>query len=426
VNLITRAIVSGVVALTAASVLGLATEAKASVIVTGYLANPAGTDSPYEYVQVVATENKTFSTTSPLIFTVANNGTATSAGWVAGGAITYSWVYTGSVTRGSVYYFGGNGALLNGSGTTALSSSSFPFLVSSNTGSTAGASVGGTTGTASSSGVVGNGGTNADGIAVFSGTVAASVSNGTVPFDAVFYGSGVGTAFVNPTSGYQLPVNDLYNGGKLQTNSTIFADPASGQYMTLGGRYNVSSKSFTTARSATGVTLGTTSTADTSVIASTTVLSSSLAITNSGTAGSYLPAFAAPVAGTTGVDVSGFVAGDVGKSALAVIAFNGTGLGSLTSANFPGNTLVNTYTSYASLLAAQPWVGLDSDVGAMSTYSSFAVLSTTVTSSRLALFTYSSSLPGSLSVGRIGVIPEPSSMVGLLAPAMALMARRRR
>ena len=49
------------------------------IIISGYMANPAGTDSPNEYIQLIATENIDFSTTNYSLV-VANNGTATSSG----------------------------------------------------------------------------------------------------------------------------------------------------------------------------------------------------------------------------------------------------------------------------------------------------------------------------------------------------------
>ena len=46
------------------------------IVISGFEANPAGTDSPYEYVQLKATQAIDFSVTNySVVF--ANNGTAT-------------------------------------------------------------------------------------------------------------------------------------------------------------------------------------------------------------------------------------------------------------------------------------------------------------------------------------------------------------
>jgi hypothetical protein len=60
-----------------------------------------------------------------------------------------------------------------------------------------------------------------------------------VPVDAVFFGTGVGASAVSATEGYQLPVNDLYAGGKLQSTSFIGPDPAGGQYTTATGTFDI-------------------------------------------------------------------------------------------------------------------------------------------------------------------------------------------
>ncbi|HEU4717089.1 MAG TPA: T9SS type A sorting domain-containing protein, partial [Bacteroidia bacterium] len=114
--------------------------------------------------------------------------------------------------------------------------------------STGTASGDGGIGNANSGGVLGNGGSNADGIAVFTSPVA-GITSSTVPVDAIFYGSGIGGALVSAgTAGYQLPVNDLYPGGKLQSTSFFGPDPAPGQYIFATGSYDVQTGSFTTPR----------------------------------------------------------------------------------------------------------------------------------------------------------------------------------
>jgi hypothetical protein len=95
---------------------------------------------------------------------------------------------------------------------------------------------------------LGNGGNNADGIAVFDLPVA-SVTSSTVPIDAIFFGTATGQAVVNGgADGYQLPINDHYSGGKLQSNSFLISNPLSGQTHKATGEYDVTSNTFTTPR----------------------------------------------------------------------------------------------------------------------------------------------------------------------------------
>jgi hypothetical protein len=58
--------------------------------------------------------------------------------------------------------------------------------------------------------------------------------------DALFFGTGTGTSVVSGgTEGYVLPVNDHYNGGRLQGNSFLVPDPPGGDYTTAVGTYDV-------------------------------------------------------------------------------------------------------------------------------------------------------------------------------------------
>lgn len=203
------------------------------LIVSEILPNPAGTDSPFELIELVATRTINFSTT-PYTVVAANNGTATTQGWVAGAALGYAFqITTGTVNAGDVVYVGGSSMATTGT-----------ILRSINTGTTPGDGFG----NANTGGVVGNGGTNADAVGVFNVPVA-SITNATVPVDAVFYGSTTGTAVVNAgVDGYQMPVNDLYDGGKLQSTDFLAPDPASAQYIVATGIFNPASGAFTTAR----------------------------------------------------------------------------------------------------------------------------------------------------------------------------------
>lgn len=204
------------------------------LLISEVLANPAGTDSPFEFVELVATKTINFAVT-PYTVIWNNNGAATTKGWVRGGAISYAFtITTGSVNAGDVVYVGGSSMVPTTNVIRAI-----------NTSTTAGD---GGIGTANASGILGNGGANCDGVAVFAAAVTA-IDSSTVPVDAIFYGTGAGTAVVAAgAQGYQLPISDMYTGGKLQTTSFLAPDPISGQTLVASGAYNVTTNTFTTAR----------------------------------------------------------------------------------------------------------------------------------------------------------------------------------
>lgn len=226
------------------------------LVISEILANPVGTDSCKEYVELLATQNINFSLT-PYTIIVNNNGTATNLGWVNGGAISYAFaITTGSVAAGDVVYVGGSCMSPTG---TQLRTINVKYTNGD-----------GGLGVFNSAGVFGNGGSNADGVGVFNLPVSA-ITSSTVPTDVLFYGTGIGSALVNVgLDGYQLPVNDLYSGGKLQSTSFLAPDPSSDIIITATGVFNTSTNVWSTPRSiATGTTL-------TSGV-------SSLSLTNSGT-----------------------------------------------------------------------------------------------------------------------------------------------
>src|SRR5689334_4713027 len=116
------------------------------LLISELLANPPGNDANQEYVELIATRSINFATT-PYSVVFANNGTATSAGYVAGGTITYGFAITsGTVARGDVVYVGGTGMAPTG-----------PRLRQIDVTTTGGDRFGNAGGTA---GVLGNGGTN--------------------------------------------------------------------------------------------------------------------------------------------------------------------------------------------------------------------------------------------------------------------------
>ncbi|MCX8079929.1 MAG: choice-of-anchor I family protein, partial [Bacteroidia bacterium] len=197
--------------------------------------NPPGTDSCKEYVELIATKYINFQQT-PYTIIVNNNGVATTQGWVAGGTLTYAFeINQGTVSTGQVVYVGGSCMTPTQNVIKALNVK----YVNGDGG----------IGTANAAGVFGNGGANADGIAVFDKPVS-QITSSTVPTDAVFWGTGLGTSIVNAgMDGYQLPVNDFYSGGKLNSGSYYAPDP-NADILTLSGTFNTSSNSWVTPRTA--------------------------------------------------------------------------------------------------------------------------------------------------------------------------------
>ena len=83
---------------------------------------------------------------------------------------------------------------------------------------------------------------------------AGGVTASSVPIDAVFYGTAVGTAYNASTgSGYLVPANDRYAGGAMfgtAGNTHLFADPGggAGAFARLTGTYDTVSGTWTTGR----------------------------------------------------------------------------------------------------------------------------------------------------------------------------------
>lgn len=210
---------------------GFAKAQNPGLLISEFLQNHAGTDSPFEYIEFLAVDNIDFSVT-PYTVIVCNNGNATTDGWVEGLAITYAFEITsGTVSVGDVVYVGG----------TSMAPTGIQLRVI-DTGISGGD---GGIGNANATGVLGNGGTSSDGIAVFNLPVS-SITSSTIPVDAVFYGTAHGTAIVSAgADGYELPNNDLYSGGKLQTGSFLAVDE---DLTVASGVYDQSTNSFTVAR----------------------------------------------------------------------------------------------------------------------------------------------------------------------------------
>lgn len=203
------------------------------LVISEFFPNPAGTDTCQEFVELIATKPINFGLT-PYTVIVNNNGTANAQGWIAGGALSYAFAITsGTVAAGNVVYVGGS--------CMAPAGQKLRVINVKYTGGDGGI------GSANAAGVFGNGGTNADGVAVFDLPISA-ITNSSVPKDALFFGSGLGGAIVNAgIDGYQLPVNDLYSGGKLNATSFFTGDPGP-DVITATGIFNTTNNVWTLPR----------------------------------------------------------------------------------------------------------------------------------------------------------------------------------
>ncbi len=264
-------------------------EARAQVIITGYFPEPEGTDAPvgggWEYIQLRATENINFATT-PYAVVIANIGAGlpSADGWATPGATgavgtsTKNYQFsltTGSVNKGDFFYVGNIFKLICGtvssvnstdiSETATLPANRAIWIRNKNVGNEAGD---GGIGVANTAGFLPYGQNSAVGIGVFVGGTITSTS---IPIDAVFYGNTIGNSYAsaNPTFGFLVPTNDLYNpvsaidqsAQKLfgqGTNTKLIAPrSASGDkfFYALGGDYNTTTKVWDTPRSLTKIQL---------------------------------------------------------------------------------------------------------------------------------------------------------------------------
>lgn len=234
-----------------------ALQTRGQILISAMMPNTYQSDSMYEYVQLIATENINFAAT-PYSVVVLNNGAATVKGWANGLAISYKFNLTsGTVNRGDVFYVGGSGKRIDGSGSTDISS--LIWIRAINTVTTPGDGFG----NASVSGVFGNVGANADGAAVFAGTTVDSTS---VPIDALFFGYSVGSAYSAgpPEKGYKLPTNDHYTSslglfGVTGNTYMTMVRNAADTLLSYSGTYDTILNAWTVARTPVYVVLNTTS-----------------------------------------------------------------------------------------------------------------------------------------------------------------------
>lgn len=218
-------------------------------IITGYFANPSGTDVNYEYIQFMATQDLDFRQKNFTVYT-SNNAGATGSdfpvnGWNRGGVRTYKFKLTrGTVAKGKFFYVGG---LKQISGVTSTDISNANWIVSRLYSNVAGEDgIGDAT-----ANLLANSG-NAAGISIFATT---NVSMLTVPSDVVFFG-GNGDVYGNGV-GYSICDNDQYatkDGNTAQPffrqgkNNAKFVVAVDSQFSYLGGVYDATTKKWTTKR----------------------------------------------------------------------------------------------------------------------------------------------------------------------------------
>lgn len=220
--------------------------ASAQIIISGVMANPDSFEDPlYEYVQLVAVQAIDFSANN-YSMVVTSSQAATANGWAEGFSVTYKFDLTsGSVAAGGTFYVGGSGKRIDGPSSTSISSANWIRTI--NTGTTGGDGFGNAN--SGQNGVIGNGPNPAEGVAVFSGT---TITASTVPVDALFFGSSVGTA-KPATGGYKMPSNDLYTATGFfgdTGNSFLFASASGSRFTRLTGTYDSISSTWTTPRTA--------------------------------------------------------------------------------------------------------------------------------------------------------------------------------
>lgn len=238
----------------------------ASIVITGFASDVKGSDTNYEYMQFMATEDIDFSKT-PYAVVVSNNANASTPtgapanGWATGGMRTYKFnLTTGIARKGTFFYVGGKYQMINGSASTSLETSNWVLNYDYNENN--GFDFGNKT-----SGLLANSG-NAFGIAVFKGT---TVTKDSKPVD-VLYNSG-GGALWEGNKGYRITNNDFYDViNPLTMESQPFFKQGTNQlflkyntadvgyFVSLGGEYNLTLGRWTVARNQNNVEMSKTST----------------------------------------------------------------------------------------------------------------------------------------------------------------------
>lgn len=239
------------------------------MVISGFLNDANGSDNNYEYIQLLATRDIDFSVTPYSVVTVNNAGTATPTGipvngWATGGLRTYKFnLTTGFAAKGTYFYIGGSTKVINGSGSTNISSAN--WVRSFHYGNTDGDGFGTRT-----TNLLANSG-NASGIAVFAGT---TVTKDTKPLDVLFVGAN-GTIYTAgpPQVGFRVGDTDYYDvrnpitledqpyyRAGSNTLNLVYGGISTGFFNLLGGEYNPVLGKWVKARSQVILPLSATST----------------------------------------------------------------------------------------------------------------------------------------------------------------------
>lgn len=234
------------------------------VIITGFMSDVKGGDGNYEYIQLMATEDINF-TTRPFSVVVTTNANASNPsgypanGWGTGNQRTFKFnLTTGTAAKGTYFYVGGSGKMINGPASTSISSAN--WIRAFNYTTTDGDGFGAKTG-----GLFANSG-NASGLAVFEGT---TVDASTKPVDVIFVSTG-GSLYTAgpPAMGYRITNNDWYRVRNSRTKQDqpfyrqgsntrclSYATADQGYFNLLGGEYKLSTGRWTKARTQTNLLL---------------------------------------------------------------------------------------------------------------------------------------------------------------------------
>ena len=234
---------------TAADVVVLSSVVEiAPIVITGFIADPAGTDANNEYIQLMATKDIDFSVTPYSVVTTNNAGASTPTtlpvnGWATGDLRTYKLNLTsGKAAKGTFFYVGGAGKLINSTSSTSIASANWikAFNYSTTNGDGFGTK---TTNLLANSG-------NAYGMAVFQGT---TVTAATKPVDVVFVATGgllysagppevgyriANTDFYDVVNPITLESQPFYRAGTNTIALTYTTPSDAGYYYMLGGTYN--------------------------------------------------------------------------------------------------------------------------------------------------------------------------------------------
>lgn len=238
------------------------------VVIAGFISDVKGTDANYEYIQLMATQDINFAET-PFSVVTTNNANASTPtgfptnGWAAGDIRTYKFNLTsGRASKGTFFYVGGTTKMINGSGSTSMSTSN--WIRSFNYSTTAGDGFGTAT-----TNLLANSG-NAFGMAVFDHT---NVTVNSKPIDVIFNATG-GSLFTAgpPAKGYKIANTDWYDVKNpitladqpyyrqgTNTLNLTYNTADVGYFIMLGGVYNTALGRWTTARAQNNITLTKTS-----------------------------------------------------------------------------------------------------------------------------------------------------------------------